>query len=211
MNPRTGAKTSYHHGDLRRAILEATTDLIDDKGLEAVSLRGVARQLDVSEAAPYHHFASKRDLLAALAAEAYRGFRQALESAIANETDPFERLKELGRAYIAYGLEKRGRYRLMFGSHMLDLASYEEVVEAGRPTRRILTDVVTECLGSASTDAETIENVSWALMHGITSLINEAEIRPEDPGATTDLIETGLSILVDGIGAYVRKPEPHRS
>lgn len=209
MNTRAEKKTAYHHGDLRRAILEATTDMIDDEGLDSVSLRGVARQLNVSEAAPYHHFDSKQDLLAALAAEAYRGFRYALESAIAKETDPFERLKALGRAYIAYGLEKRGRYRLMFGSHMVDLAAYEEVVDAGRPTRKILTDVVTECLGSSSSDVETVENVSWALMHGITSLIGEAEIRPEDPAVTSDLVETGLAILVDGLRAHFRMLESH--
>lgn len=202
MKTRASKGTAYHHGDLRRAILDTATGIIDSRGLDSVSLRGVARQLNVSEAAPYHHFSSKQDLLAALAAEAYLGFRHALETAVEEKTDPFERLKALGRAYIEYGLEKRGRYRLMFGSHMLDLASYDEVVEAGRPTRQILTSVVTDCMGSGSTDVEAVENITWALFHGITSLIGEAEIRPTDSVATSHLVETGLTVLVDGIRGH---------
>lgn len=192
---------TYHHGDLRRALLEATLEIIDKDGLEAVSLRAVARQLGVSEAAPYHHFAGKQDLLAVLAADAYRGFGERLTSALSSEDpDPFVRLGVLIRTYIQYGLENRGRYRLMFGAHMIDLGDYLRAHghDLGPSTRQILRDVVADCIGDCQ-DAETIENIVWALTHGITGLINEAEITFEYREDARHFIDVGVSILTSGI------------
>lgn len=199
---------SYHHGDLRRALLEATLEIIDRDGLEAVSLRSVARQLGVSEAAPYHHFANKKDLLALLAADSYRAFGERLTRAMGSAgLDRFERMRVLIRTYIEYGLENRGRYRLMFGEHMLGLGDYmrAEGYDLGPSTRQMLKEVVTDCVGHDQ-DAETVENVLWALSHGITTLINESEIQFESP--TEDirrLIETGIAILIAGIGHYTQR------
>lgn len=199
------AARSYHHGDLRRAILESTLEIIDNQGLEAVSLRAVARRLKVSEAAPYHHFSGKQELLAVLAADAYRSFGERLTRAVGSAADdPFARLGALARAYIEYGLESRGRYRLMFGNHMVDLGEYEDVEVAGRPTRTILERVVAGCVGSATVDAAVIENISWSLCHGLTSLIGESEIVFEGESGDGDrLVEAGISILIAGIRAHL--------
>lgn len=202
------AVRSYHHGDLRRAILESTLEIIDKQGLEAVSLRAVARRLGVSEAAPYHHFSGKQELLAVLAADAYRSFGECLTTAVGSAADdPFARLNALARAYIEYGLESRGRYRLMFGNHMVDLGEYEEVQVAGRPTRAILESVIAGCVGSAKVDAAAIENISWSLCHGLTSLIGESEIVFDGgSGDGERLIEVGISILIAGIRAHLGLP-----
>jgi AcrR family transcriptional regulator len=195
---------TYHHGNLRRALLEATLEIIDTEGLEAVSLRAVARQLGVSEAAPYHHFASKQDLLAVLAADAYRGLGERLTDALRSEgSDPFERLSGLVRAYVQYGLEHRGRYRLMFGEHMIGLGDYIRAHghDLGVSTRNLLRDLVADCLGDDH-DTEAISNTVWALSHGITGLINEAEIRYESREDTQHLVDVGVSILISGIRTH---------
>jgi len=199
-------KRSYHHGDLRQAILDATLDIIDSDGLDAVSLRAVARALRVSEAAPYHHFASKQDLLAVLAANAYAAFGQHLAEAIsAAGPDPYERLRALVQAYVRYGLESRGRYRLMFGEHMLELATYPAVVAAGRPTRLILEESVAACVGPGRSDSVGLENTVWALAHGITSLVGEAEIPTGSNADAIDrLSEVAASVLIGGIRAHVQ-------
>lgn len=195
------ARASYHHGDLRRALKDEALNVIAREGLEAVSLRGIARRLGVSEAAPYHHYSGKQELLAAIAADAYRGLHERLDAAVtAAGDDPFSRLHALGRAYIEYGLENRGRFRLMFGEHMVDLAAYEEVVEAGRPTRSVLREVVAACLGSGAVDVSSMERTTWALVHGITWLVAEAEIRAEGDETEIDrLVDTALAVLAAGI------------
>lgn len=197
---------TYHHGDLRRAILAVTLDIIDSDGLDAVSLRAVARQLRVSEAAPYHHFANKQELLAVLAADAYAAFGQHLSEAIAAAgPDPFERLGALFHAYVRYGLESRGRYRLMFGEHMIELADHPDVVAAGRPTRLILEETVAACAGPGRTDPIELENTVWALAHGITSLVGEAEIPAgSDAGDIGRLTEVAASVLISGVRAHVQ-------
>ncbi len=196
---------TYHHGDLRQAILDATLDIIDNDGLDAVSLRAVARGLGVSEAAPYHHFTGKQDLLAVLVADAYGAFGQHLTEAItAAGPDPMERLRALVLAYIRYGLESRGRYRLMFGEHMIKLANNPDVAAAARPTRLILEKAVAACVGPEHTDSVALENTVWALAHGITSLVGEAEIPARsDADGVERLSEVAASVLIDGIRAHV--------
>ena len=199
------SRRDYHHGDLSRAIKAATLAIIETEGLEAVSLRAIARQLGVSEAAPYHHFSSKDELLALLAADAYREFGERLTNAIeAAGKDPFHRLAALAKAYIGFGLEQRGRFRLMFGEHMLDLAARVEARPDGQATRQILRDAVAECLQGDTLDAISIERTTWALVHGVTWLVAEAEIRFENgAGGVEQLTEVAISILINGIQTLV--------
>ncbi len=102
-----GQKTRYHHGDLRRALLEAAMTLIDIRGRAALTLREAARRAGVSEAAPYRHFANLDDLLGAVALEGYEMLIADLENASGAR----------GRrdAYLAFAGDFPGRYALMFG------------------------------------------------------------------------------------------------
>lgn len=213
------SRRDYHHGDLSRAIKAATLATIETEGLEAVSLRAIARRLGVSEAAPYHHFSSKDELLAQLAAEAYREFGERLAGAIeAAGKDPYDRLAALASAYIGFGLERRGRFRLMFGEHMLDLAAQASTRIDGQSSRLLLRDVVAACLEGTALDALSIERATWALVHGVTWLVAEAEIRFEDDADGVErLTDVAISILISGIrnlatGATGIEPQtPQRS
>lgn len=103
-----GQKTHYHHGDLRRALLDAAATLIDIRGRDALTLREAARRAGVSEAAPYRHFANLDELLGAVALEGYEMLIADLEIA-----SSARRLRE---AYLAFAGDFPGRYQLMFGS-----------------------------------------------------------------------------------------------
>lgn len=102
-----GQKTHYHHGDLRRALLDAASTLIDIRGRDALTLREAARRAGVSEAAPYRHFANLDELLGAVALEGYEMLIADLEIA-----SSARRLRE---AYLAFAGDFPGRYQLMFG------------------------------------------------------------------------------------------------
>lgn len=100
------AKTKYHHGELKTALIEAAGGLVDIRGLEAVSLREVARRAGVSEAAPYRHFENVAALLAAVAEEGFRMLQADLDVV----RDP----GNLAATYLAFARDYPGRYKLMF-------------------------------------------------------------------------------------------------
>lgn len=187
----------YHHGDLRRAIEETTLSIIESDGVNSVSLRAVARRLGVTEAAPYHHFASKSELLAALAANAYRGLHERMIAAVSQAgDDPYARLLAAGRSYVDYGLQSSGRFRIMFGEHMTELAAHVDVYAAAHPTRLMLHQLVSDCVGQDNKDALAIENAVWSLVHGITWLM--LEHGSDEVGAT---VVDSLGFLLRGIRA----------
>ena len=107
-------RSTYHHGDLRNALLLAAADAIDKEGIEALSLRGLARQLGVSHGAPNRHFKTKSELLGALAAHAYQSIRRAtLEAAEKVGEDPLIRLNAMGRGYLKWALENQSLFKAM--------------------------------------------------------------------------------------------------
>ncbi len=105
----------YHHGDLRRALIEAALALVTEEQDWAFSLREVARRAGVSHNAPYNHFPEKRDLLGAVAAAGFESLRERMRAAVAGVASPAEALLASGKAYVNAGVENPALYRLMFG------------------------------------------------------------------------------------------------
>ncbi|MFI1991198.1 TetR/AcrR family transcriptional regulator [Actinoplanes sp. NPDC020271] len=103
-------RQSYHHGDLRRALLTAAADAITDSGVTALSMRDLARRAGVSHAAPAHHFADKAGLLTALATD---GFER-LAKALATSRLASNSLLELGVTYLRFALANRATFEVMF-------------------------------------------------------------------------------------------------
>jgi AcrR family transcriptional regulator len=111
--------STYHHGDLRAALMRAAAAEIERGGYEQLSLRELAASLGVSRGAPYRHFADRRALLAALAAEGFDALTAIYRSAIAGAKTPQARLDASGRAYFAFAAERPQLFRLMFTSDLL--------------------------------------------------------------------------------------------
>jgi AcrR family transcriptional regulator len=110
---RTAEPRPYHHGDLRRALVEAARRLLEAEGPSALSLRAVAREAGVSPAAPYHHFKDKAELLDAVAQEGWDilGVQMA---AAKRATEGLEQLTALGIAYVLFAREHPALYRVMY-------------------------------------------------------------------------------------------------
>lgn len=107
-------RKQYHHGDLRRALIRRAAAVIESDGIEALTLRGLARDLGVSHGAPNRHFRNKTELLTALAAEAYEQARLAtLAAADAAGDDPVRRLNAMGRGYLNWALDNRALFNAL--------------------------------------------------------------------------------------------------
>ena len=107
-------KHNYHHGDLKRALLDAARVLAAQRGIDGFTLREVARQAGVSHAAPYHHFRDKAALVEALGMESYAALAEALRRARDHAKSlGAERLCDLGVAYVRFAVESPAEFRLM--------------------------------------------------------------------------------------------------
>src|SRR5512133_2304967 len=113
----------YHHGELRRALLDASLAVIERDGVSALSLRELARRLGVSHAAPAHHFPDKAALLVEIAREGYERFGAALAAAADAAPDDDARLAAIGRAYVDFALAHPATFRVMFGRELAELGS----------------------------------------------------------------------------------------
>ncbi|MFH0902774.1 MAG: TetR/AcrR family transcriptional regulator [Pseudomonadota bacterium] len=165
---------SYHHGDLRRALLEEALRIIDEEGVPAVSTRVLARRLGVSHAAPAHHFSSREALLAEVAVQGFRTFADALEAAAASKTEPRARLAAVGRAYVHFAVRHPSYLRVMFGRGFKDGFETPEALQA-ESTRayRVLTAAVASVVESQGQDAESADELAfaaWSLVHGMAML-----------------------------------------
>ena len=170
---------TYHHGDLRRSLVQAALELAAEGRDWNFSLREVARRAGVSHNAPYSHFAHKRDLLDAAAAAGHDLLRSELTAAVAKIADPRAALSRMGMAYVSFGTRNAALYRLMFSSALSGPEwRPEQVLEAGVATRAVLANILrrgarTGTFDPALTrrpDLETAALYAWAVVHGLTML-----------------------------------------
>src|SRR4051812_30399531 len=108
-------ESSYHHGNLRRALLDAALELISERDGVDFTMRELARHAKVTHNAPYRHFDGKDALLAALAVEGFSTLRERLAGKAANAADPRTRVRDLGESYVMFAVEHPHHFRLMFG------------------------------------------------------------------------------------------------
>ena len=109
-----GKRTTYHHGNLRQELIDRAAIVIDRDGIEALTLRGLARELGVSHGAPNRHFKNKAELLAALATEAYEQAHHAtVEAAEEVGDNPVRRLNAMGRGFLNWALDNRALFNAL--------------------------------------------------------------------------------------------------
>jgi len=161
MNTRASEKR-YHHGDLAPSLRQAAMAILDEEGLQALSLRSVARRAGVSHAAPYRHYPSREALLADVACEGLAQLRAELAQAGSTPGDRADRIVRIGGAYLRFASRHEGLLRLMFGSELPNRNEFPGVAEG--------TALIAEEIGRALDDAAGGLAV-WAAMHGLAMLI----------------------------------------
>jgi AcrR family transcriptional regulator len=163
----------YHHGDLRAALLAAAEVELAERGMEAFSLRSVAKRAGVSHAAPAHHFGDARGLLTALATEGFRQFlaAQAAREAVA-DGDPASQLVAAGMGYIDFARSRPTLFRLMWQSDRPDFDT-PDLGQAARAAFQHLVDQVALTGGQSTSD----EAAVWAIAHGLADLLASGRLR----------------------------------
>ena len=176
----TSEARPYHHGDLQRALVEAAQRILDRDGLQALSLRAVAREAGVSPAAPYHHFKDKAELLDAVGAEAFHALAAAMREA--REAEPDDALTAMGVAYVVFARENPPRYRVMWDCSRDKDAMPHEKEAGGEPTAY---DMVRNELirsGAVAADdelgAEIATCAMWTAVHGLAEMANFSNFDP---------------------------------
>ena len=193
---------SYHHGDLRRALLEAAGAILQESGAPALSLRGIARRAGVSHMAPYHHFAGRGELVAALAADGFERLATAMRDAMESATgaDPVERLRACGVAYVVFAVRNPEMFQLMFGRELADSSAHPELRQAARAAYGTFAAALPAPPGAApgqtedaaepgageSSEGESSEGESiplppialaaWSLVHGLAMLVADGQV-----------------------------------
>src|SRR5687767_12387026 len=113
--PRKKRAGDYHHGDLRRALIDQALATVDKRGVEGLTLRGVGESLGVSRTALYRHFSDKQSLVAAVASEGFRTLRLALIEAWERKGRGAAGFEAMGDAYLRFAVAHPAHYRVMFG------------------------------------------------------------------------------------------------
>ncbi len=183
MSARSGSKAvkpAYHHGDLRRALTEAAFELVRTHGLQALTLREVARKVGVTHAAPYHHFPSRDALLEALSEEGFEALCTAMEEASsACGRDPVTRLMAVGRAYIDFGRAYPERLQVMFRRQPGPPVQPDPSSPRGRAFVQLF-EAVKACQASGQAppgDTWELSLAAWSIVHGFAKLWVEGPLQ----------------------------------
>lgn len=208
-----GKRASYHHGQLRRALLDAALHLATTRGVHNFTLRELARAAGVSHAAPYHHFADKNALMAELALEIFHTLRHTLQTAW-DETpgSPQQRFSATGLAYVRFALENPAAFRLMFRPELFECTDSDTpaeadspLMQAGKEAFEVLINAVLACQadGSMAPGDPYLPAVSaWSLVHGLASLLLDGVAGPfgdDNPDARDHMIAGVLHTLRHGL------------
>jgi AcrR family transcriptional regulator len=203
------AKTErrYHHGDLRRTLIDAALRIVEKAGPGALSLRELARRAGVSHAAPYRHFASREALLGALAIEGFRGLGAEMQAGAGDERDPLRRFRALGLAYVRYAVAHPGHFKVMFSSDLHDAGETPELRAAGEPTLQALIECLAEAQAAGlvrAGDPTALAVPAWSMVHGVSMLLVDRQLQAllgDDAAvdvdaqarAVTDVVVAGLA------------------
>ena len=186
----------YHHGHLRSALLDAALQLLTEQGLAGLTLRAVARQVGVSEAAPYHHFVSKAALVEALVVQSLQQLAEALQEAVLTTAgSPLDRLVEMGVAYVRFALEHRASFQILYRPELRQMSrlpseadgmAHSPIDRAGQAAYQVILDAIVACQQAEEVvpgDPLPLVLTAWATVHGLAQLlldgVVEAEILPQ--------------------------------
>jgi AcrR family transcriptional regulator len=181
---------------VRTRLCEAAAKLFLKEGEAALSMRRLAAEVGLSPMAPYRHFEDKQALVAAVRAQAFNRFADALEGVAKNDR---HRAADIGEAYVRFAREDPAAYKLMFDLAQPDEAAYPELIAAGTRARASMTAYVRELVdaGVLAGDPNVLGYAFWAAIHGLVVLDLAGRV-PSEPGFETVRL-TLLRALMRGL------------
>jgi len=181
--PRRKRAGQYHHGDLRRALIDQALRTIDRLGVEGLTLRSVGEALGVSRTALYRHFSNKQALVAAVAREGFRTLRLSLVDAWERNGRGRAGFEAMGEAYLEFAVAHPSHYRVMFGRFVESCARDPELIEEATAAFQALVDALVDQQrdgGVRKDDPQMLARFVWSLTHGIAMLVIDGQLRAAD-------------------------------
>jgi len=190
-------KGKYHHGDLRAALIEGGLELIERKGIHALTLREIGKRLGVSRSAAYRHFKDKADLFFAISEAGFIEFGNRVEAARKDAGDGFaEQMDAMALAYAQFADEHRAQFEVMFAAVLQPGGAAEA---GGGRNLRILEETIREAQQKGEVrqdDPALLARVVWALVHGASMLRRDGNsVEPPVIRFTTEVLRSGLRSL----------------
>ena len=195
-------RRTYHHGNLRRALLDEALATIRAEGVDGLTLREIGARLGVSRTALYRHFAGKEALLTAVATEGFRTLRQQLIAAWEEGGRGRAAFESMGVAYVRFAVANPSHYRVMFGGFVVEAAPEPELIAEGHAAFQALVDALATLQREAiarNDDTLKMSRFVWAVVHGVAMLAINGQLR--EPGAVEGLTRYSLERLWTGIAA----------
>ncbi|WP_211827809.1 TetR/AcrR family transcriptional regulator [Kistimonas asteriae] len=197
----TTGKRTYHHGNLRDALLACAFRHLEAHGPEKLSLRALARDIGVSQTAPYRHFPDKECLLAAMATEGYLALKAFICEASQGIDRPDEALLVCGEAYIRYAVANPAKYKLMFGPMIQHPENHPELQEAAQQAFGALYAIIEKGIEQGIMVEQPVwlmANNCWANVHGHAMLLIDGLLQRVTPEAECFNIRNSLMINMHG-------------
>jgi len=218
--------------DLHYRLIQAAIDLMQTEAISQLSLRAVAKRLDISHNAPYKHFQNKDALLAAVSEEGFRMLHQSLEAYLQQApSDPLQQLQDIGIGYIQFAWEHPNLFRLMFGAYRTTppptpgpeeavgatlstlIEGFTRRAENGTPELTakgqafmVLVNVVNCCQQQGvmrADDPKQIALACWSIVHGLAMLLLDGQILTPAPQFVSQLATMATKLLVEGLAVKV--------
>ncbi|PTX55786.1 TetR family transcriptional regulator [Litoreibacter ponti] len=197
-------KRGYHHGNLKQALVEATLQLIEQKGPSGFTVAEAAKLAGVTPAAVYRHFDGRETLIAECALQGHRIFGDLMEHAYGDgKPTALKAFEATGRAYLAFARKFPGHYVAMFESGV-NLQSSAELALASERSRGVLERAAAKLSENIPADkrppAAMFSSHIWAMSHGVVELFARGTPGAKAPFPPEDLLETGIGIYLRGLG-----------
>lgn len=208
------AKARYHHGNLVEALLQATVALIEEKGVDALSVREVARRAQVSPAAPFRHFNSKRALLTAVAEQAMTRLTAAIEGTLSagDYRDPIACLRSIGRAYLKWVQANPTHFQIISSRSLIDFRGSALLVSQNEAIRLRMVGLVARAraegrLAHTLASDDDVVFSARAFIYGVARMWNDGHF-PEWNIArpAPDAMEDALDFFIGLLGAAPSVP-----
>ena len=181
MKQKKPAKETYHHGDLRSALLKQAVQLISKGGVAQLTLREVSRKAGVSHTAPYRHFKDKNALLAAVAGEGFLLLEKEMAEVSVGRIG-LERLHAMGIAYVSFANQNPYSYRVMFGPELQrrEVNAEEALKVAARAPLAVLEVAIRECQAAGlmkKREPQELALICWSMVHGLAGLTIDGQLK----------------------------------